>query len=280
MINKFLLRHYFVIVAALISLSAPASYAGEEDGVANYAYAVFSGTGRYTILDRTIYMINMPFRYNFKKGSKIGDREVKYKILLPLAIGVTDFENFDDLPDLDVDSLQTVSFVPGLEVSIGMTPRWQLKPFAQTGFGIDSKSDSKSFIWGVGVRTRFTFGAKSNWIAGGEYLWAGNNPNGNLASSDFQRWGFGIEYKYSTSWVLFDRSVSWHLRAIRWQITDPLEFQKPLLSSKLKNSSEIGFSLGLSRPIRLIGFNLSQVGIGYATSDGYDAVKIFARFPF
>lgn len=280
MIVKFLPKLFFIVAVIPAFLSATTSYAGDEDGVANYAYAIFAGTGRYTILDRTIYMIRMPFAYNTKKVSNIGDREVGFKILLPLAIGVTNFDKLDELPEFDVDSLQTVSFVPGLEASIGLTPNWQLKPFAQTGIGIDSKSDSKSFIWGAGVRTRYTFGKKSNWIAGGEYLWAGNNPNGGQASSDFQRWGIGAEYKYSTSWVIFDRSVSWHLRAIRWQITDPVEFQKPLLSSKLENSTEIGFSLGLSHPVRLIGFNLSQLGVGYAKADGYDAVKIFARFPF
>jgi hypothetical protein len=193
---------------------------------------------------------------------------------------VTNFERFDELPDLDVDSLQTMSFVPGLEIPIELTRHWQLKPFAQTGLGIDAKSDSTTFIWGTGVRTRFTFSEESNWIVGGEFLWAGNNPNGDEASNDFRRWGIGVEYKYATNWSIFDRLVSWHLRAIRWQITDPVEFAKPLFTYKLDSSTEIGLSLGLSRPVKLFGYNFSQLGIGYAKADGYDAIKIFARFPF
>ena len=38
----------------------------EESGVANYAYSVFTGTGRYRIGGRTIYVIRAPLAFNLK----------------------------------------------------------------------------------------------------------------------------------------------------------------------------------------------------------------------
>ena len=119
--NGTILQRLLLIVAAITtSLSASTSYAGDEDGVANYAYAVFAGTGKYSILDRTIYIVSMPLAYNIKKNRHVGKYKIGFKVLLPVAIGVTNFERFDELPDLDIDSLQTMSFVRGLEIPIGM----------------------------------------------------------------------------------------------------------------------------------------------------------------
>jgi hypothetical protein len=141
-------------------------------------------------------------------------------------------------------------------------------------------SDSDSFIWGTGVRTSATYGEESKWIFGGEFLLAGHNPRGDDPSTRFSRWGIGVEYKFPTNWSVFDRDVSLHLRAIRWNFTNPVEFENPVQSYDLHYSTEVGLSFGLSRPINMLGYNFTQLGVGYEKGDEFKAIKFFTTFPF
>lgn len=275
------MHRLLLTTTALAIMFSTFSSKGEElDGVANYAYAVFTGTGKYSLDDRVIFIFNMPLELNINEVDYDSGDRVGLRLLASVAVGVTNFDTIDELPDIDVNNLQTFSFVPGVEIPVALNQYWQIKPFAQVGYGVDMKSDSRSFIWGTGVRTSTTFGETSNWVIGGEFLWAGNNPNGDDPTTNFSRWGVGFEYKFPTNWLVFDRYVSWHVRTIHWNFTNAVDFEEPVLPFKLNHSTEIGLSFGLSRPIKMLGYNFTQVGVGYEKADGYEAIKFFTTFPF
>jgi hypothetical protein len=277
----FALPNYYRILFLSIAVTvSPISLSSEVDGVANYAYSVFVGTGKYEVEDRVIYIFRAPLEFNIKEVDYDEGITVGLKLLVPIAIGVTDFEYIEELPEFDVNDIQTVSVVPGVEIPIALDSRWQVKPFLQAGVGIDAKSDSRSFIWGTGVRTRGTYGDDSRWKVGGEYLWAGNNPNGEGTTTKFNRLGLGVEYKIPTSWSVSGRYVSWHLRAMQWHFTEAVEFKEPALRSKLDSSSELGLSFGLSSPVRILGYDFTQLGVGYEWADDFKAIKFFTTFPF
>jgi hypothetical protein len=266
-------------IFAILSIPCIAS-ADEVDGVADYAYSVFVGTGKYTIQDRTIYIFRAPLEFELYEFDYGVDQKLGLKLLAPVAIGVTEFDTLDELPELDVNDIQTISFVPGLELSIPLNERWKLKPFAQLGFGMDTQSDSESFVWGAGARTQGTYGDDSRWLVGGEFLWAGNNPNGDESTTNFNRLGLGVEYKIPTSLSVFERSISWHLRAVQWYFSDEMTFEEPVLPFNLNNATEVGLSFGLDRPIRMLGYDFTQLGVGYEWSSGYEAITFFTTFPF
>jgi hypothetical protein len=267
---------FFLIAASVSSIS----FSSEVDGVANYAYSVFVGTGKYEVEDRVIYIFRAPLEFDLKEVNYDEGQNVGLKLLVPVAIGVTDFEYLEELPEFDVNDIQTLSVVPGVEIPIALDSHWQLKPFAQAGVGMDAKSDSRSFIWGAGVRTRGTYGDDSKWKVGGEYLWAGNNPNGDEPTTKFNRLGVGVEYKISTDWSVGGRYISWHLRAMQWHFTEAIEFKEPALRSKLDSSTELGLSFGLSSPVRILGYDFTQLGVGYEWADDFEAIKLFTTFPF
>jgi hypothetical protein len=271
---------YRALLLLLAITVSPLLLSSEVDGVANYAYSVFVGTGRYEVEDRTIYIFRAPLEFDIKEIDLDEGHTVGLRLLVPVAIGVTNFEFIEELPELDVNDIQTVSIVPGLEVPIALDEHWQLKPFVQAGFGADAKSDSRSFIWGAGVRTRGTYGEGSRWKWGGEYLWAGNNPTGEAETTSFSRLGFGVEYKIPTNWSVGGRYISWHLRALHWQFTDAVDFEEPVLPTKLNSANELGLSFGLSRPVRVLGYDFTQLGVGYEWADDFKAVKFFTTFPF
>ncbi|MEH6593635.1 MAG: hypothetical protein V7746_25430 [Halioglobus sp.] len=273
-LNSTLLVFTLVFCASL-------STADEVDGVTNYAYAVFVGTGKYSVSDRDIYIFRAPLSFDLEEIDLEAGDNTGIRLLAPVAIGLTNFEHLDELPELDVKDLQSISFVPGVEVPIALDQHWLLNPFVQAGFGVDTKSDSESFIWGAGIRTSARFGDEARWIVGAEFLRAGNNPtSGDDPSTSFSRLGLGTEYKIPTNWLVFDRYVSWHLRAIHWYFSDPVVFDEPLVRFELNDSTEVGLSLGLSRPINLWGYDLTQMGVGYEWATDYKAIKFFTTFPF
>jgi hypothetical protein len=275
--TKLLHKILFLLIALTVS---PISLSSEVDGVANYAYSVFVGTGKYKVEDRTIYVFSAPLEFDIKEIDYDKGHNVGLKLLVPVAVGVTNFEFIEELPEFDVNDIQTVSVVPGLEIPIALSKRWQLKPFVQAGFGVDAKSDSYSFVWGAGARTRGTYGDDSRWKVGGEYLWAGNNPSGDNSTTSFGRLGIGVEYKIPTTWSVGDRYISWHLRALQRYFTDAVDFEEPVLPSKLKSATELGLSFGLSRPIRVLGYDFTQLGVGYEWASDIKAIKFFTTFPF
>lgn len=272
------MSRFLVIAACALAMGASTSGAEDLDGVANYAYSVFVGTGKYSVGDRVIYVFRAPLEFNIRGVDPTLDRKVGVRLLLPVAIGLTDFDTLEEFPGLDVDTLETLSVVPGVEVPIVVSEHWQVKPFLQAGIGMDTRSDSKSFIWGAGSRVHAAYGER--WKIGGEYLWAGNDPNRGDPSTHFSRWAVGLEYKIPTSLVVFERYISWHIRAIQWYFTDAVDFEAPLKSSEIDRTFELGLSFGISRPVRILGYNFTQLGMGYEWADGFRAVKFFTTFPF
>jgi len=274
------LRYLSVFLAAYLSLSSIAFAQEEQDGEANYAYSIFIGTGKYRVNDRTIYVIRAPLAFTLKEANH-ETGQFGYKLLLPMAVGVTDFENINDLPEFSIDSLQTVSVTPGVQMQIPVKSNWQIRPFGQAGLGWDMKSSSNSFIWGLGARTRAWFGENQKWLLGGEFLWAGNNPKPeDEVNTNFSRISMGAEYKWQTNWSPFGYRVSWHGRLVQYFFTHRVAFQPPTETVKIQNSTEVGVSFGIDPPINIFGYKFRQGGIAYERSEDVRAIKFLTTFPF
>jgi len=252
----------------------------EETGVANYAYSIFIGTGRYKVEDRTVYAIRAPLEFSLKSAD-YDSGQIGYTLLLPLAVGITNFDTVEGLPELRVDSLQTMAVTPGLEVQLPVKENWQIKPFAQAGLGWDMKTSSNSFIWGAGARSRAWFGRGEKWLIGGELLWAGNNPKyADEPDTKFTRLGLGVEYKWQTNWSPFGHRVAWHARLLQYYFAHRVAFEPPPTEVKIQSSTEVGVSFGIDPPINLLGYKFRQGGIGYEASDNFNAIILFTTFPF
>jgi hypothetical protein len=277
--NELYMRLPIVFLLACL-LSAVTVTTHAETGTANYAYSIFVGTGKYRVGDRTIYSIRLPLAFTLKEADYDTGR-FGYKFLLPMAVGITNFDSFEDLPELSIDSLQTMSVTPGLEMQIPVKANWQIKPFAQAGLGWDMTTSSNSLIWGVGARTRAWFGDNEKWLVGGEFLWAGNDPKyEDEPNTNYSRIGMGAEYKWQTNWSPFGYRVSWHGRLIQNFFTQEVTYETPPEKVTIQNSTEVGLSFGIDPPINILGYKFRQGGIGYERADGIRAIKFFTTFPF
>ena len=72
-----MLQRFFAPLAALaIALCPCLTFADKVDGVANYAYSVFVGTGKYSIQDRTIYIVNAPLEFDIYEIDTKSDKKL------------------------------------------------------------------------------------------------------------------------------------------------------------------------------------------------------------
>jgi hypothetical protein len=274
-----LMRLHFILLTILSLLSSSWALAEEIDGTYNFAYAVFTGTGRYTLNDRTIYVFRAPLSFDLREADhetgKIG-----FRLLLPIAAGLNNYDSIEDLPDLVITDLASITVVPGVEFIIPLQDNWTMNPFVQAGLGWDTSSSSNAFVVAGGTRTRAWFGKDSNWLIGGELLFARNHPNKEEEKTRFSRIGLGAEYKWQTSWRVFDRRISWHPRLIHWRFIDPVEYEEPQEQTTVHYSTEVGLSFGLDKAINMLGYKFTQGGIGYEKGDQFTAIKFYTTFPF
>lgn len=273
------MRH-FLSLLMLAGMVTPSAGWTAESAVSNFAYSIFVGTGIYEINDRTIYVFRAPLSFDLVEIDPENDQTLGVRLLVPVAVGVNQFEDDDDIDDFNAQDIQSFSIAPGVEFPITLSPEWQLSPFAQIGAGVDAKSDFESVIWGSGVRTRWQPGAAPNWLFGGEFLWAGNKPNNDQNATDFTRWGLGTEYRLETEQVVFGRSLSWHFRLLQWYFSDAVKFEQPLEVYELNSATEVGVSVGFNKPFNIMGYRLRQMGIGYEWADNFRAITFFTTFPF
>jgi hypothetical protein len=273
------MRHTLCLLM-LAAMVIPSAGWAAESGVPNFAYSTFTGTGVYEINDRTIYVFRAPLYFDLSEIDIENDQTTGVRLLLPVAVGVTQFDGDDDIGDFNGEDIQSFSIVPGLEFPIALSSEWQLSPFAQYGVGVDAKSDYESTIWGTGVRTRWQPGSAPNWLVGGEFLWAGNNPRDDRSTTDFTRWGLGTEYRLGTEQVLMGRKLSWHFRLMRWYFSDVVEFEQPMKVEELNSTTEVGVSVGVNKPFNILGYQAQQLGIGYEWADNFRAITFFTTFPF
>ncbi len=109
-----------------------------EEQLVNYAYATQLGSGVYDISGRTLQIYRLPFGYTLTQPS--GNRP-GVRLTLPLTIGIVDFEPRDVIDTGLPENLDTVSFVPGIELNIELTPQRRLLPYAEVGRSFELRGD-------------------------------------------------------------------------------------------------------------------------------------------
>ena len=246
----------------------------------NYSYAVFVGSGVYTLDDRRVYVARMGFSWHWKEAdAATGDLGVKF--LLPVTVGITNFEDFEDLPDLTVDDISTLSFVPGVELEFALSERFSVKPFAQAGVGLEFQDKDTTFVWGAGVRSRYTKTlGKSDWILGGELMAAGNVPGSGVESSSIVRAGFGVEHVYPLAWEWNGRRTTLHTQLIGYHYPNEATFDAPASDISIDNTIQLGMAIGIDPAFKFLGISVRQVGVGYKHGNDISAITLVTSFPF
>ena len=272
-------------VAFALALLATSQVAAQTPGTqqifgdASYSYAVFIGTGYYKLDDRRLFVLSIPVSWQLRE---LKPDQMGIELLLPVAIGIQNFDDLDDFLGFQLDDVQTISFVPGVELQFLPLPRWEVKPFGQGGIGWDPDIGSTDFIWGLGARTNYVIPRGNSQIKiGGEYLLAGDKANDG-GSSTINRFSLGIEYKHPIKWSLFNRQTSMHWRLIGYNYIGGLTIKSfpDAETFDINSELEIGFALSVDPVLKILGIPASHLGLGYRFGEHSRAIVVETKFPF
>lgn len=252
----------------------------------HWAMGAFFGTGWYQVEEnRSMYIFRVPPRQILREPvlGKDGRRTLGIQIQYPLTFGLHDLK---DIPDfLDFDNYATISFTPGIQLEVPVTDKWDLKPYINLGWGIETNSSESAWIYYGGIRSRYRLGdGRFNWsLLNGAYF-AGYKPE----FEDRGKFGSvmaGLEFEQPLANLLTNRDDLF----LNWQVTynyffDLLNFHYDDDSVESINDQwELGLALGKGdKRFKLWIFSFEQFGLSYKWSSNrrYRAITLNFTSPF
>ena len=254
----------------------------EDFNLIHWAYAPAFGTGYYQVGEnKEVYVLRFQpmFTHRFKYDSVFKDRELVLEFKLPVTFGVHNF-NFGDIFGGEFpDSIQQISFTPGLEIKLPVSNRWNLRFYGNLGYGSDTlKGGERAWIYWAGFKSRFVFPIKALTLGiingyGGHGYTPNHGNSGNLSSLMN-----GLELdvpigKIASSEKPFFLKTHvmnfWYFDNVDFMI-DP---EKELIS--LGSEWEIGLAVGKAQRIKLWLFRIDRIGLGYRFSPKSNGIRIY-----
>ena len=244
-----------------------------QDGLINYAYSSWIGTGYYRVGDRTIWHLRLPFSsYTLREpeGKKWG-----IDILFPITLGLDQFE------EIDVD-VGTFTFVPGLRFTYAVFDNWQLKPFGQIGVGKDFRGGNWSTIWGYGIKSLASFPIKYGQLQLGNSLqFADHSQSGTGNDKGFSLFEIGLNYQRPVGFNLFNRKNNLNIYAIYKDFINDLEFASIFDEDTIITELwTFGLVLGAEPAVKILGIPFKGGGLTYTYGNGFTGIGLTTGFPF
>ena len=251
-----------------------------EDVDVSYIYAAVMGTGTYEINGRRITMLKVPLSYT---AQAMTTDQPGLVWTLPVSLGydaVTDHDWFGDLLDED---LVTLTALPGIEYNLPIDRTWRLKPFASVGLGHDFVAEENVWMGVLGLSALARWHLPDGWElrCGGGLQVAGEYQEKSYHRTSFGLLETGIDARWNTPLVLADRVVSAGAYYIfRYYIPEwDIDRLRPR-ESDIGVLNEIGVSVGLKKPKKILGVSFTRVRVGYNWGSGVEGWSFGTEFPF
>ncbi|MFQ5935546.1 MAG: hypothetical protein ACE5LB_03955 [Acidiferrobacterales bacterium] len=266
-----------VVLVWFATTAAPAAAQDDEEFV-NWAFATWIGTGVYRVEDRRLTIFRIPIAVPLPA---LKDGKWKVKLLLPITLGVTEFDFDIDNPQLP-DRVEGFTFIPGAEVAVPMRDNWTLKPFAQIGFGKLFGGGDPALIYGAGLKSlaswpwrRYTFSF------GARVMGAGQDVDDN--NKGFALFEVGLDTRLPGQIKIRGHGYDFSVFAIFTRFSDDVDFVAPPGEQpvELKRMTHVGFTIGPKEPFAIWRFDIPRVGLGYMHGDaGFNGIRFNAGFAF
>lgn len=269
------------LIALLAIALSPAAHAqsllsGDEQNVANFAFATQLGSGVYSVSGRTLQIYRLPFSHELKPAT---DSNVGVVLTLPVTFGFYDFE-LQDVADGDIPTnVDAISFVPGLEFTFKVKPDWTLSPYVEAGLSKARDVDTNIAVYSGGLVSLYEFGSgEADWQLRNDLTLAGVDLHGAGGSNHFARFQTVVSARRPFRGGL---PLDYLVYALNDYYVDPPD--GPIDSAHRHGDSlqyEVGFTLGTSDERRIWRIPLPRIGIGYRFGSDIDAWRIVFGTPY
>ncbi len=275
-LNRMILRpcSIFLVLLMAPALWAQPANAPNADNLYHWAYGAAFGTGAYKVGGDRIYTLRVMPSFEMAAWEH---KHATLNLNLPVSIGVQDI-NLGGIRTTRVDEvLQTISFVPGLDLVWYPYQRWRVKPFAHLGWGTEMGGSESARIYFGGINSRYTltFSAFDMDLLNGVH-WMGYHPN-HSSSERLSRLITGLEWEIPLGHAtLAQQPALLRPHIAHFWYVDNLGFaqiqQSPV---ELKQEFEIGLALGTKDRMSFGFFKFDRVGLAYRTSPNIEGVRLF-----
>ena len=275
-------RLHLAFVIAM--LAAPSAHAqsplrAAEEQLVNYAFATQLGSGVYDVSGRTLQIYRLPFAHTLLPPST--DR-TGVRLTLPLTLGLVDFEPDDVLDTGLPESLDTVSFVPGIELDFQLSPHWHLLPFAEFGHSWELGEDADATVYSLGAHAAALW--SDEWIdvrfdIGATYTAV--EPDAPLRKDDMLLVEIGVEGRHALGLTVAGHPLDGGLYLLGQSFVERAE--EPLNRAPAQADRyqfEIGVTLGTRSKVTVWRMPVPRLGIGYRFGKDLDVWRLVLGAPF
>lgn len=249
------------------------AWAQESDiSSVHWAYSSYFGTGWYEVDgDRNVYVLSTTPRWELREPALTEDglRAIGVELNFPITTGLDTFSVDDISGTVNLDNLASFSVAPGVDITIPITRRWWLRPYAAVGWGTLLNGSESAWTYWAGVRSRYTFETgELHWTVVNSITYVGHTPSDG-SSEDFQPIMAGLELDHR----LFDARIndeqlwlSWHGTYTAYEHEVELGIRN-VSSQPITDQWEFGLALRKQdRPIKIGWFSFDRLGLAYSFS--------------
>ncbi len=247
-----------------------------ENESANFAFANYLGSGIYRTQGQDATVINLPFSYT------LGNREgPEFRLRLPVSVGFFDFDVADVPEGIIPTSIDTLTFVPGIEFDYRFTERFKVTPYIDLGLARNLSSGNNTAVYSTGISSYYE-------LNGGRFdpLWVNR-----LYYAGYYSYSNGNQEEYAAFQTGIDVGLPYHLKTADnriqptlfattyWYFVD-LTFNSPGQQDvSISNSYEVGFTLAAEKPMGYSILSVDRLGMGYRFGNGFYAWHLLFDLP-
>ena len=263
-------------VAVAPVIHAQSLLSGDEQNVANFAFATQLGSGIYSVSGRTLQIYRLPFSHALRSAD---DSDFGITLTLPVTFGFFDFE----LQDIEDDGLPTrvdsLSFVPGLRFAFEVAPDWTLEPYAEAGVARAADANAHATVYAAGAASSYEFDGRGfDWLLRNDLVWAGVDVRGTSGQDRFVRLQTVLTARRPFS---AESAADYLVYALNeYYVDQPGGPVDSALQDGGSMQYEVGVTLGWRETRRLWKIPLPRVGIGYRFGSNLDVVRVVFGAPF
>jgi len=244
----------------------------------NYPYAV-GDTAFFNVVGQSAQLVRLPISYTLRS---IDEHPWGVKLRFPVSVGLHEF-TADGIGMGEIrESLATISGLVGVEFAVPVGQRWTLSPFAEFGAGKDLDGGELAWIYSAGLYTvaavptdRVLYRVGSGLTYDGASL-SGGGPRNGYTSLEI-----GFDTRFPLRKPLAGRQADWSIYGIRRRFLDTLTFdQLNGDTTQLNDQNEIGFTLGVDRPVGFWLLKIDRIGLGVRFGENLTSVRILFGVPF
>lgn len=268
---------YCIILATFfISLSREAMATDVNSEPANYAFSNYLGSGLYRTSGQEATVFNMPFSYQF-------DNEMapQFRLRLPVSVGFFDFD-VSGLPEGVVpESIDTISFVPGIEFDYPISENIKVTPYFDLGWARNLSTDTDTAIYSSGISLYYPLEWSNYdplWV--NRMYYAGHYTDATKQREEYAAFQTGLDIGLPHKFDVAGVSIQPTVFATTYWYFVALEFDSPGGQNvSVSNSYELGLTLKSDKPIGYSFLSLDRIGLGYRFGDNFYAWHLLFDLP-